>query len=283
MGRLRRYIEGKQGHVASTLDGVSMYVIGQYGKFAQRSSDAQFNAKTSLRIPVTSTSDVVTVVSYPGYHNYKVGGVAASADKTTHKATTSEVSQGYVEIFSTGNSYLFSISVVQYKYVASFGGTGSNSNGTGNTSGGSNFGVTGISNYDLNSPVGWGTYGGSITGSKNQNAVTVTTADQLVMALSGTDAKPIYVKGNLTFNGQMTVNGGKNKTVYGLPGSVLNNATHTSSVDKTGILCLKNCKNIIMRNLTFKGAYAPCAFWKSSYCKLSLLKQCDELLHWCRL
>jgi hypothetical protein len=195
MGRLRRYIEGKQGHVASTLDGVSMYVIGQYGKFAQRSSDAQFNAKTSLRIPVTSTSDVVTVVSYPGYHNYKVGGVAASADKTTHKATTSEVSQGYVEIFSTGNSYLFSISVVQYKYVASFGGTGSNSNGTGNTSGGSNFGVTGISNYDLNSPVGWGTYGGSITGSKNQNAVTVTTADQLVMALSGTDAKTIYVKG----------------------------------------------------------------------------------------
>ncbi|MBM6994027.1 MAG: hypothetical protein I3J02_12335 [Prevotella sp.] len=111
-------IEGTQGHVASTLSGVSMYVIGQYGKFAQRTNDAQFNAKTALRIPVTTTSDVVTVISDPGYHNYTVGGVAATADKTTHTATASEVSAGYVVIYATASSYLQSISVVQQNYVA---------------------------------------------------------------------------------------------------------------------------------------------------------------------
>lgn len=116
--------------------------------------------------------------------------------------------------------------------------------------------IAGMSSYDLNAPVGWGTVKGSITGSGNRNPVTVTTASELVAALSGTDAKTIYVKGTLTFDGQMSVNGGQNKTVYGLPGSVLSNPTHTATVAKTGILALKNCKNIILRNLTFKAAGA---------------------------
>ena len=74
--------------------------------------------------------------------------------------------------------------------------------------------------------------------------------------MSGTDQKTIYVKGTLNFTGQMTVQNAQNKTVYGLPGSALANTTHTSDVSKTGILFLKNCKNIILRNLTFKGAGA---------------------------
>ena len=116
--------------------------------------------------------------------------------------------------------------------------------------------VSGMSSYDKNAPVGWGTVGGSITGSNGKNAVTVTSAADLVSAMSGTDQKTIYVKGTLTFTGQLTVQNAKNKTVLGLPGSALVNSTHTSDVDKTGILYLKNCSNIILRNLTFKGAGA---------------------------
>jgi pectate lyase len=98
--------------------------------------------------------------------------------------------------------------------------------------------------------------GGTITGSGNKNVVTVTSAADLVKAMSGTDAKTIYVKGTLVFSGQLAVQNAANKTVYGLPGSVLSNPVHTGSVDKTGILMIKNSRNIILRNLTFKGAGA---------------------------
>lgn len=126
-----------------------------------------------------------------------------------------------------------------------------------NTSSGSTSGsASGMSQYDLNAPIGWGTVGGTISGSKDQNVVTVRTADEFVNAMSGTAATTIYVSGTLTFSGQVAINGAQNKTVYGLPGSALVNLVHTGDVSKTGILMLKNSKNIILRNLTFKGAGA---------------------------
>lgn len=112
-------IQGKQGHIPSTVNDVSIYCIGQYGKFSQRTSDAQVNAKTTLRVPVTSTKDVVTVKNYPGYHSYNVGGVAATADETSHTATQAEVEKGYVEIFTTDNCYLYSIQTVLNQYKGS--------------------------------------------------------------------------------------------------------------------------------------------------------------------
>ena len=127
-------IEGKQGHIPSTLSDVSIYCIGQYGKFAQRTSDAQLNAKTTLRVPVTSTSDVVTVTSYPGYHNYAVGGTAATADVTTHTATSSEVSQGYVVIYASATSYLYSIKAVLNAYTGSGTATSSSSGSSSSSS-----------------------------------------------------------------------------------------------------------------------------------------------------
>lgn len=113
-----------------------------------------------------------------------------------------------------------------------------------------------LSTYDKNAPVGWATVNGSITGSNDENPITVETKDALVSALSGTAKKTIYVKGEIQFTGLVSINGAQNKTVYGLPGAILSNPTHTSSKDQTGILQLKNCKNIILRNLTFKGAGA---------------------------
>ena len=107
-------IQKTTGNVASTVEGITMYVDATSGKLAGRTNgDAQFNSGTILQVPVKSAKDVVTVTSYPGYHNYTVGGVAASADVTEHKATTAEAAQGYVEIVGTGSSYLYQIKVVQ--------------------------------------------------------------------------------------------------------------------------------------------------------------------------
>lgn len=71
---------------------------------------AQFNQGTEIQVPVASGS-VVTVVSYPNYHNYTVAGTAASADTTTYTATDDDVTTGYIEIVATNTAYLYSISV----------------------------------------------------------------------------------------------------------------------------------------------------------------------------
>jgi pectate lyase len=53
-----------------------------------------------------------------------------------------------------------------------------------------------------------------------------------------------------------TVKDAANKTVYGLPGSVLQNSIHSAVVAQSGVLSFNRCKNIILRNLTFKSAGA---------------------------
>lgn len=113
-----------------------------------------------------------------------------------------------------------------------------------------------LSQYDLNAPLGWATVGGSVTGSNDENPVTVTTLAELRSALSGTEKKTIYVKDEITFTGMVTISNVHNKTVYGLPGSALVNSTHSATVSQSGILTFSNCKNIILRNLTFKSAGA---------------------------
>ena len=115
---------------------------------------------------------------------------------------------------------------------------------------------TGMSSYDMNAPLGWATVNGNTTGSADKNAVTVSTKADLLSALSGTDAKTIYVKGTISFTGMETVKDAANKTVYGLPGSVLENAIHSAVVSQSGVLSFSRCKNMILRNLTFKSAGA---------------------------
>ena len=109
--------EGKTGEVNSTMDGIIMRVDATTGKLTGRTSDAQFNAGTKLQIPVKSAKDVVTVTSYPNYHNYTVGDIAATTDVTEHKATSAEVTQGYVEVIATATSYLYQIKVVQVSAI----------------------------------------------------------------------------------------------------------------------------------------------------------------------
>lgn len=72
---------------------------------------AQFNVNTAIRIPVSSTSEILTVVSYPGQYNYTIGGVAATANTTVHNITAAEVTTGYTEIIATSGAYLYSITL----------------------------------------------------------------------------------------------------------------------------------------------------------------------------
>ena len=103
------HYERNAGTVASDVEGVVLTVDATKGKLNSRGSDAQFNAGTIIRIPVKSTRDHVSVISYPGYHKYTVGGTAADADSVWHKATTQEVANGYVEVVGTDASYLYKI------------------------------------------------------------------------------------------------------------------------------------------------------------------------------
>ena len=110
-------IQKGEGDVASNVEGISLHVNATKGKLAGRTSDAQFNQGTIIQVPVKSAKDVVTITSYPNYHNYTVGGTAATADVTEHKATTAEVAQGYVEIIGTATSYLYNIKVVHVSAI----------------------------------------------------------------------------------------------------------------------------------------------------------------------
>lgn len=109
--------QGSTGDVNSTVEGITMHVDATTGKLKGRTSDAQFNTGTKLQIPVKSAKDVVTVTSYPNYHNYTIGGVAATADVTNHKATSTEVAQGYVEVIATGGCYLYQVKVVHVSSI----------------------------------------------------------------------------------------------------------------------------------------------------------------------
>lgn len=110
--------EKTSGTVPSDVAGIELTVDATNGKLATRGSDAQFNAGTIIKVPVKSVKDTVTVTSYPNYHAYTIGGIAATADVTNHTATTAEASQGYVEIIGTGSSYLYAYSIICTALVA---------------------------------------------------------------------------------------------------------------------------------------------------------------------
>lgn len=109
--------QGKEGDLASTVEGITMHVNATQGKLKGRTSDAQFNTGTILQIPVKSANDVVTVTSYPNYHNLTVGGKAATEDVTEYNATSAEVAKGYVEVVATGQNFLYQVKVVHVSAI----------------------------------------------------------------------------------------------------------------------------------------------------------------------
>lgn len=237
------------------LGGASGFVVSLKNGAAMQSNMIALAKGKSTQFTVTySHSDkVITKIAFKWNVVPSNGTVSANYGTFSYPSSWSAPSAGIKSVrFSSNGASAARLKqmVIYYKSVSSGSSSGSGSGSQSSSSTGS------LSKYDLNAPVGWGTVGGTITGSGNKNAVTVTSAADLVKAMSGTDAKTIYVKGTLVFSGQLAVQNAANKTVYGLPGSVLSNPVHTGSVDKTGILMIKNSRNIILRNLTFKGAGA---------------------------
>ena len=109
--------QGKEGDLASTVEGITMHVNATQGKLKGRTTDAQFNAGAILQIPVKSANDVVTVTTHPTYHNLTVGGKAATENVTEYNATSAEVAKGYVEVVATGVCYLYQVKVVHVSAI----------------------------------------------------------------------------------------------------------------------------------------------------------------------
>lgn len=108
--------EGRDGTIDSNVDGLQLTVDATPGKIAYAAGSgpsAQFNTGTIVSVPVRFKGDIVTVVSYPGMHNFTVGGKAASADETRYVATAADAVAGKVDVVGTGGSYLYSITVQQ--------------------------------------------------------------------------------------------------------------------------------------------------------------------------
>lgn len=110
------------------------------------------------------------------------------------------------------------------------------------------------STYDANRPVGFATIGTTPTGGEGGNPIIVTTASELKNALKKPEKLIIYIKGTITTDNVISLQV-TNKTLLGLPGSVLTNPNRTK--DTSGILYFKKgSDNLILRNLTFKSAGA---------------------------
>ncbi|UII29588.1 T9SS type A sorting domain-containing protein [Fulvivirga ulvae] len=110
-----------------------------------------------------------------------------------------------------------------------------------------------VFSQDLCSPVGWATQSGSITGGGNATPVVVDSYDELRDALKSSSVKVIHVSGtiNIPSGGRVYFQDQSDKTIFGLPGSRLVSADKTSS--GSGILIVKRCTNVIIRNMTFEG------------------------------
>ena len=74
--------------------------------------------------------------------------------------------------------------------------------------------------FDENKPVGWAMVEGQVTGSNDENPITVTTTEELAAAMKTSEKN---------FNKQLSISGAHDKTIYGLPGSALSNPTHSDN------------------------------------------------------
>lgn len=123
-------IQNKTDNVASDIAGISMFVDASAGKLNANGNNAQFNKGTILRIPVTATSDIVSVSLYPG-SSYDVTVGAASTVYTvqdfSYQATAADVALGYVQI-TQGESqmqYIYSVTLSMGNYESvTIGSTG---------------------------------------------------------------------------------------------------------------------------------------------------------------
>ena len=108
----------KTGTVASDVEGVELYVdaSADQGKFnsVARASDVQINAPVTIKIPVKTNNDRISIYNYPGYGiAYKIGikNVSSGIDEYTYSVTTDDASKGYAILQVTEGVYVNKIVV----------------------------------------------------------------------------------------------------------------------------------------------------------------------------
>lgn len=164
-------------------------------------------------------------------------------------------------------------------------------------------GAMGQTAIETEAVVGFAGIGSGVTGGNGQNPVTVTTLKEFKRALQDTLPRTIYVSGTLVFPKKMGVDDIRDKTIIGLPGAVFENTRVTEEPDSSGILSLNTSHNVIIRNITFKGAGAydidgsdnlclsrstniwvdHCDFQDGVDCNFDCSKESDNItVSWCR-
>lgn len=109
--------------------------------------------------------------------------------------------------------------------------------------------------YCANSPIG---YGRNATGGGNATPTLVSNQSQLETALKN-KAKVIIITKNITVSTHLSISN-SNTTIMALPGVQL--ISTQQNKDNSGIFYIKDCSNIILRNLTFVGPGAyDCDGW----------------------
>lgn len=100
---------------------------------------------------------------------------------------------------------------------------------------------------------GWASQNGGTTGGGTATATVVTTYAALKTAIQNSSVKVIQVNGTITVPaaGRISFQDQSGKTIYGSSGAKLVSADQTAS--GSGIIYMKRCNNIIIRNLIFEG------------------------------
>jgi pectate lyase len=98
---------------------------------------------------------------------------------------------------------------------------------------------------------GWASQNGGTTGGGTAAETTVTNYDQLKAAIENTAVKVIKVTGTITVTTRLSFQDQTGKTIYGTGGAKLVSTNQTK--DGSGIINIKRCNNIVIRNLIFEG------------------------------
>lgn len=114
-------------------------------------------------------------------------------------------------------------------------------------------GLTALSAKSQCTVIGWAAENGGVTGGGTATPTVVTTYAELKTAITTAAVKVINVSGTITIpsGGRISFQDQSGKTIFGLPGSKLVSTDLTK--DNSGIIYVKRCTDIILRNLTLEG------------------------------
>jgi len=100
---------------------------------------------------------------------------------------------------------------------------------------------------------GWAAQGTGTKGGGAATATVVTTYDQLKAAITNTAVKVVQVNGTITIpsGGRISFQDQSGKTLFGSAGAKLVSTDQTQA--NSGIMYVKRCSNVVIRNLIFEG------------------------------